>query len=111
MTEDDRAAGRLLRAARTRAGLTQRSLARRAGVAQPVIAAYEGGRRQPSLPMLLRLVRASGFRLELALQPARALPDDVVAGRELVRVLELADELPRTHRRALTFPPLPEPTA
>lgn len=107
MTDDVRIAGGVLREARLRAGLTQRALAERAGVAQPVIAAYEAGRRQPSVPTLLRLVRAAGQRLDLSLRPRRSLPDDVDAGRELVRVLGLADQLPRRHRRTLTFPPLP----
>ena len=109
MTEDAGTAGRLLRAARERARLSQRALAERAGVTQPVIAAYESGRRQPSLPMLLRLVHATGHRIDLGLRPRRTLPDDLEAGRELVRVLELADRLPRSHRRTLTFPRLPEP--
>lgn len=102
-------AGHLVRSARQRATLSQRALADRAGVSQPVIAAYEAGRRQPSLPMLLRLVHATGHRIDLGLRPRRTLPDDVEAGRELVRVLELADQLPRSHRRTLAFPRLPEP--
>jgi ribosome-binding protein aMBF1 (putative translation factor) len=36
--------------ARTRAGLTQAGLARRAGTAQSAIAAYEGGRLRPASP-------------------------------------------------------------
>ncbi|MDQ3470739.1 MAG: helix-turn-helix domain-containing protein, partial [Actinomycetota bacterium] len=38
----------LIRTTRTRAGLTQAELARRAGTSQPVISAYEHGRRDPS---------------------------------------------------------------
>lgn len=109
MASDGVAASSILRQARRRAGLTQRALAARAGVAQPVIAAYESGRRQPSLPVLRRIVRAAGFDLALDLRPRRVLPDDVGAGRELVRVLELADQLPRRHRRRLAYPRLPEP--
>lgn len=109
MTEDAGVAGAVLRTVRRRAGLTQRQLGERAGVTQPVIAAYESGRRQPSVPALLRLVRAAGHRLDLGLRPRRTLPDDVHAGRELARVLELADHLPRSHRRTLSFPRLPEP--
>lgn len=110
MDEDAIAAAKVLREARHRGGLTQRALAERAGVSQPVIAAYEAGRRQPSLPMLLRLVRAAGQRVELRVLPSRVLPDDERAGRELVRVLELADHLPQAHRRTIAFPRLPEPT-
>ena len=39
----------LIRAARRRAGLTQAELARRAGTSQPVVSAYEHGRRDPSV--------------------------------------------------------------
>lgn len=44
---------------RRRAGLSQRELARLSGVAQPNIAAYETGRRQPSPRMLSRLAAAA----------------------------------------------------
>lgn len=44
-----------LRESRERAGLSQSQLARRSGVAQPNIAAYETGRRMPSEAMLERL--------------------------------------------------------
>ena len=61
----------LLREARRRAGLTQAELGRRAGVAQSVISAYESGGRQPSLPVLLDLVAATGHALDASLVPAR----------------------------------------
>lgn len=44
---------------RRRAGLTQRELAELSGVAQPNIAAYESGTRQPSPKMLVRLAAAA----------------------------------------------------
>ena len=66
---DATTAGRLLRDARRRAGLSQRQLASRAGVAQSVISAYESRRRQPSLPTLGRLIEASGHELDLTLTP------------------------------------------
>lgn len=69
MNIDATSAGHLLRDARTRAGLSQRELADRAGVAQSVISAYESGRRQPSVPTLGRLIEASGHQLELRLTP------------------------------------------
>lgn len=59
----------LLREARTNAGLSQVELARRAGVTQSVVSAYESGRRQPSLPMLARLVQAAGSELEMTVRP------------------------------------------
>jgi len=60
-------ASNALKQARNRAGLSQSELARRAAVAQSVISAYESGARQPSLPVLERLVAAAGLRLELRL--------------------------------------------
>lgn len=47
-----------LRAFRLGAGLTQTELARRTGIAQPNIAAYESGRRTPSTATLARLEAA-----------------------------------------------------
>lgn len=47
-----------LRTLRMRAGLTQQELARRSGVAQPNIAAYESGRRNLSRAMRDRLLHA-----------------------------------------------------
>jgi uncharacterized protein len=69
MTPSTTSAGALLREARTSAGLSQVELARRAGVTQSVISAYESGRRQPSLPTLTRLVEATGCGLEIAVRP------------------------------------------
>lgn len=65
-------AGRALFEARRRAGLTQTELARRAAVTQSVISAYESGARQPSLPVLERLVAATGLELELHVRRAPA---------------------------------------
>jgi uncharacterized protein len=81
-------AGSLLLDARHRAGLSQAELARRAGVSQPVISAYEHGRREPALPMLTKLVEATGHSLQVDLvvsgsQP-RGLPDTPL-GRRLRR--------------------------
>lgn len=101
-------ASALVKEARARAGLTQRQLAARAGVRQPVIAAYEAGKRQPSLPTLRRLLHAAGFELDTALRPVRRGPDPERAGRVLPMVLELADALPRRRRPPdLDFPRLP----
>ncbi len=75
----------LLRSARQRARLSQTDLARRAGVAQSVISAYESGRREPSLPTLTRLIEATGHELaiDLVALPERALglPDSPLARR------------------------------
>jgi len=52
--------------ARTKAGVTQKQLAEKAGTAQPNIARLEDADYQGhSLPMLRRVARALGLRLEL----------------------------------------------
>jgi transcriptional regulator with XRE-family HTH domain len=95
----------LLRDARRDAGLTQAEVARRAGVRQPVVAAYEAGRREPTLPMLRKLLRAAGHRVELSLGPA---PDVERANERLQAALGLAEAIPVRRRRGeLTFPRLP----
>jgi transcriptional regulator with XRE-family HTH domain len=104
----------LLTQARKRAGLTQAELARRAGTSQPVISAYEHGRRDPSIETLRRLVRAAGAELELGvgMRNAPHLPaavDDDDRAARLVDVLLLADAIPARYpgaRPVLTFPRL-----
>ena len=59
----------VLAAARTRSGLAQRALARRARTAQSVIARIESGVTSPSWRTLERLLRSAGFELRLALVP------------------------------------------
>lgn len=48
--------------------MSQVELARRAGVTQSVISAYESGRRQPSVPTLAALVEAAGYELEVGVR-------------------------------------------
>jgi hypothetical protein len=57
--------GVLLRKARARAGMTQRSLAARAGVPQSTVGRIETGAIEPRIDTLLRLLHASGHDLEL----------------------------------------------
>ena len=59
-------AARMLLQARRRAGLTQRELARRAGVPQPAIARIERGHVSPTISTLDRLLRATGYVVEVA---------------------------------------------
>lgn len=58
-------APRLIRAARRKAGITQRALAGRSGVPQPTIAAIEAGRQDPRFGTLDRLLRACGYELDI----------------------------------------------
>jgi uncharacterized protein len=65
----------VVRALRIAAGLTQDELAERTGVAQPNIAAYEGGQRTPSSAMLARLRAAAKPRPSNVLAEHR---DDII---------------------------------
>ena len=62
-------AANLIRLARRQSRLSQRELARRSGTSQAAIAAYESGRRQPTLETLARIVRAAGQDLRIRLEP------------------------------------------
>src|SRR5689334_15599842 len=92
----------LLKAVRRRGGLTQAELARRAGTSQPVVSAYEHGRRDPTLHTLAKLVEAGGEQLRIdAAPPTSDLspPRDLAEhNRRLLDVLSLADAIPRRAR-------------
>ena len=98
----------LLRVARRRFGLSQSELAMRAGTSQPVISAYEHGRRDPTTRTLRRLVAATGGQLELRLasEPPDIPPPTSIKehGNRLVDVLLLADAIGHRNRAPLTFP-------
>jgi predicted transcriptional regulator len=82
-------AASLLQAARGRAGLAQRDLARKARTAQSVVARIELGETSPSWATLTRLLKAAGFTLIADLRRLRADPqmlDDVP------RILALSPE-------------------
>jgi transcriptional regulator with XRE-family HTH domain len=57
-------AGRMVRYARRRAGLTQRQLAAKAGISQESIARIERGRVDPRVGTLDRLLEACNYGLE-----------------------------------------------
>jgi transcriptional regulator with XRE-family HTH domain len=62
-------AGQFVLESRRRAGLSQRTLASRAGVSKPLVARIERGDIDPSFDRLLELVRACGFDLEIHVVP------------------------------------------
>lgn len=70
-----------VRTIRERAGLTQRELARRIGVSQPMIARMESGSdtRTPQVETLWRISRAVGRRLRLSFSGETPKPS---AGRQ-----------------------------
>ncbi|SRR5712691_748680 len=62
-------AARMLSMARRRAGLSQRELGRRTGVAQPTISRIERGLMSPTVDTLEPLIEACGMELEIIERP------------------------------------------
>ena len=93
----------LIKAVRRRRGLTQAQLAEQAGTSQPVVSAYEHGRRDPTYRTLRKLVEAAGEQLVVDASPATGgvpAPADLEEhGRRLLDVLSLVDAIP-TRRRS-----------
>ena len=77
-------AGRILRGARSRAGLSQRQLAARAGIPQESIARIEAGRVDPRMGTVDRLLEACGVGLESA--PRLGIGVDRTQIRALLRL-------------------------
>ncbi len=100
-----------LRTARSRAGLSQTELARRAGTSQAAVSQYESGAKQPSFETLSRLLLAAGARVTLdpvPVPPAVVASEDELQRRAgiLEQVLDLAAALPFRPARELAFPAL-----
>ena len=99
----------LIQTVRRRRGLTQAALAGAAGTSQPVISAYEAGRRDPTYGTLRRLVKAAGEDLVLSARPASSdLPppaDEAHHARRLLDVLSVADAIPVRRRSTLLQAP------
>ncbi len=95
----ERLAGNLLKLARIERGMTQRELAEVAKVAQSTIARIEAGSRQPSLPLMSRILAAVDLELRITLAPYDA-HDDVLDATE--KRLS-ADELETRRRNQDTF--------
>jgi transcriptional regulator with XRE-family HTH domain len=79
-----RLAGNLLKSARLKRGLSQRELARRAGVPQAMVARIEGHHQQPTLPTLYRLLAAADLELRTRLEDYD-IHDDVLDRRRAAR--------------------------
>ena len=97
-----------LREARLAAGLTLRAAAERAGTSHATLAAYEAGRKSPTLTTLARLLRAYGFAADIELSPRIRERNGLERGKELEEVLRLAEQFPSRQRKEL--PPSPFPT-
>lgn len=78
---------RMLRAARRRAGLSQRELAERAGVPQSTVARIEAGLADARVGTLRRLLRVCGEDLEVLPIPGR--------GSDVSLIREQLEKTPR----------------
>lgn len=85
------ATGRMIKAARQAAGMSQAELARRLGVSQPMVSIYESGAREPSVVTLRRFARGLGLQVSLTPAPETGRPSPEEAGRQLEDVLSLVD--------------------
>jgi transcriptional regulator with XRE-family HTH domain len=83
-----------IRSARRAAALSLRELAARAGTSHATLAAYEAGRKVPTVETLDRVVRATGLRLRVDLVPSVDGIDPAARGRELIEALDLAAMFP-----------------
>jgi transcriptional regulator with XRE-family HTH domain len=97
-------AAHVVRRARQRSGLTLRELGTRARTSHSTLAAYESGRKVPTVETLDRVVRAAGYELMAELTPGVGGADPDARGRELAEVLELAARFPARHTDRLEFP-------
>jgi transcriptional regulator with XRE-family HTH domain len=92
----------LIETVRRRRRLTQVELARRAGTSQPVVSAYEHGRRDPTFRTLRKLIEAGGELLVIDARPPDAdVPPPTSPeehARRLVDVLSVADAIPARPR-------------
>lgn len=92
----------VLHGVRSRALLSLRQLAARAHTSHATLAAYEAGRVDPGAATVERVARAAGYELEAAL--VRSLPDHAERARELLDVLDLAEQFPARHSPTLHCP-------
>ena len=83
-------AAAILLQARTRAGLSQRALARRAGTAQSVIARIEKGQTSPTWETLERLLEAANLDIHAQLEPRVVVGSHMLG--EVPRILRMTPE-------------------
>ncbi|MFT4569280.1 MAG: transcriptional regulator with XRE-family HTH domain [Hyphomicrobiaceae bacterium] len=93
-----------LRAARLAAGLSLRAAAKKAETSHAAVAAYEQGRKAPTVTTYIRLVAAYGYAADIELAPRIREVDGYSRSDELLAVLELAEQFPARHERTLAYP-------
>ncbi len=96
--------GSTLRSARLRARLSLRAAAEKAGTSHPTVAAYESGRKSPTVTTLLRILDAYGFSADIVVSPRVRERDGILRGKELEDVLALAEAFPARVAKTLEFP-------
>ena len=104
MNPIERRVAATVRAARLRAGLSLRALAKRAATSHATLLAYEQGKKVPTATTFLRVIEASGNAVDLHIQPRVTERDGIPRGEELAAVLELAEQFPQRAARHLDFP-------
>jgi len=95
-----------VRLLRRRSGVSQARLAQLAGTSQPTVAAYESGKKTPSLRTLRRLARAVGLEARTVFVPPTTREDRrSLALHEAIaqRLLEDPEGVLRRARRTLTL--------
>ena len=80
----------LLRQARSRAGLSQRALAKRAGTAQSAIARIERGQTSPTWSTLVRLLKAANYEVVAQAEPSVVVGSHMLA--EVPGILRMTPE-------------------
>jgi transcriptional regulator with XRE-family HTH domain len=93
----DMNAAATIRNARTRAGLSLRELGSRAGTSHSAIAAYEAGRKVPSVATMEHIVEACGYDLTFSLTRRPSDEEMRDRERELLDALDLAAQFPAHH--------------
>jgi transcriptional regulator with XRE-family HTH domain len=83
-------AAAILLQARTRAGLSQRALARRAGTAQSVIARIERGQTSPTWETLERLLAAANLAVHAQVEPRVVVGSHML--EDVPRILAMSPE-------------------
>jgi transcriptional regulator with XRE-family HTH domain len=93
----------MLRDARRRSGLTQRALARRAGVPQPTVARIESGVVTPRVDTLDRLLAVCGRALDSVERPGSGVDRTLIRERLRLSVSDRADLAVREWERTRPF--------
>lgn len=81
-----------------------RELARRAGTSHSTLAAYEQGRKTPSIATFTRILERCDVAVDFLLSRRVRSADGIDRGEELRAVLELAEQFPARMEREMDLP-------